>query len=235
MDLATTLSSIGSILAAMAVLSLVEAIVPLCARGRWSRAHLVPNLALTGVALAANLVVNALLLALLVRVESAGIGLLHVVALAAGPAAFVAVAALDLSFYVAHVSWHKVPAFWRFHSGAAARIAFTAAASHRLAAAKSALFKGRAFAKSYPLLAPNRAWRSRFSTLPDAFRGSSGTSSSRSGIFIAASPRPRRNAARSASVGAAPSVTTTAHASSPRSASGRPTTATSRIAGYAER
>src|SRR5262245_817833 len=116
MDLETSLSSIGSILAAMAVVALLEAIVPLWARGRWSRAHLVPNLALTGIALAANLVLNAFLLALLVAVESAGIGLLHVLALPPLAAALVAVAALDLSFYAAHVSWHKVPAFWRFHS-----------------------------------------------------------------------------------------------------------------------
>jgi sterol desaturase/sphingolipid hydroxylase (fatty acid hydroxylase superfamily) len=26
------------------------------------------------------------------------------------------VAALDLAFYAAHVSWHKRPALWRFHA-----------------------------------------------------------------------------------------------------------------------
>src|SRR5262245_14940872 len=110
MDLETGLSSIGLILAALAAVAVLETWIPLHGRGRWGRAHLAPNLALTGIALAANLVLNAGLLAILVRVEAGEIGLLHALVLPAPVAAFVAVALLDLSFYLAHVSWHKVPA-----------------------------------------------------------------------------------------------------------------------------
>jgi hypothetical protein len=41
------LSTIATLVAAMAVIALIETLVPLRARGRWSRAHLGPNLALT--------------------------------------------------------------------------------------------------------------------------------------------------------------------------------------------
>jgi sterol desaturase/sphingolipid hydroxylase (fatty acid hydroxylase superfamily) len=116
MDLATGLSSIGSILAAMALIAFVETLVPLHARGLWNRAHLAPNLVLTGITFGANLVLNAVLLAIVLRVEDAGFGLLHLLSLPPLPAAFLAIAALDLSFYAAHVSWHKVPALWRFHA-----------------------------------------------------------------------------------------------------------------------
>jgi sterol desaturase/sphingolipid hydroxylase (fatty acid hydroxylase superfamily) len=32
------------------------------------------------------------------------------------PADLIAIAALDLAFYAAHVSWHALPALWRFHA-----------------------------------------------------------------------------------------------------------------------
>jgi sterol desaturase/sphingolipid hydroxylase (fatty acid hydroxylase superfamily) len=116
MDLEIGLSSIGSIFAAMALLAFVETLVPLHGRGRWNRAHLTPNLVLTGITFGANLVLNTVLLAIVLRVEDAGFGLVRLLALPPLPAAFVAVAALDLSFYAAHVSWHKIPALWRFHA-----------------------------------------------------------------------------------------------------------------------
>jgi sterol desaturase/sphingolipid hydroxylase (fatty acid hydroxylase superfamily) len=43
-------------------------------------------------------------------------GVLHRLSLPPLAAAVVAVAALDLAFYAAHVSWHKIPALWRFHA-----------------------------------------------------------------------------------------------------------------------
>lgn len=112
----SSLSTVGGILAAMAAIALLEALVPLHARGRWGRAHLAPNLALTAITFATNLLLNAALVALVLWLEARGFGLLRGLALPPLPAVLVAVAALDLSFYLAHVSWHRFPRLWRFHA-----------------------------------------------------------------------------------------------------------------------
>jgi sterol desaturase/sphingolipid hydroxylase (fatty acid hydroxylase superfamily) len=109
MNLLDSLSAIAMITAGMALVALIETVAPLRAPGRWSRAHRGPNLALTVLTFAANLVLNVALLALVVAVESAGIGVLHRLSVPPLPAAILAVAGLDLAFYAAHVSWHKIP------------------------------------------------------------------------------------------------------------------------------
>jgi sterol desaturase/sphingolipid hydroxylase (fatty acid hydroxylase superfamily) len=109
-------ATIAYLLAGMAALAALETLIPLHARGRWNRAHLAPNFALTAVTFATNLVWNAALLALLLWLESRGLGLLRWLAVPALPAGILAVAALDLAFYTAHLSWHKIPALWRFHA-----------------------------------------------------------------------------------------------------------------------
>jgi sterol desaturase/sphingolipid hydroxylase (fatty acid hydroxylase superfamily) len=114
--LASAFSTIGYLLAGMAILAAVETLVPLHARGRWSRAHLVPNLALTFITFATNLVWNAGVLSLIIWLEANHFGLLRWLSVPPLPAAFLAVAALDLAFYAAHVSWHQFPSLWRFHS-----------------------------------------------------------------------------------------------------------------------
>src|SRR5262245_6455434 len=100
----------------MAVIALLETVDPLHARGRWSVAHLAPNLALTFLTFGTNLFLNAALLATVVWLESMRFGLVRWLSLPTLPAAVIAVAALDFSFYAAHVSWHKLPSLWRFHA-----------------------------------------------------------------------------------------------------------------------
>jgi sterol desaturase/sphingolipid hydroxylase (fatty acid hydroxylase superfamily) len=116
----TTLDSplftIAVILAAMAIVALVETAIPLRARGRWNRAHLGPNLALTFITFATNLLLSAGLVATLGWLESNRFGVLHLLALPPLAAGAIAVATLDFSFYVAHVAMHKVPGLWRYHS-----------------------------------------------------------------------------------------------------------------------
>lgn len=114
--LQSSLSAMGAILAAMAALTLIETLLPLHARGRWHRHHLGPNLALTFLTFATNLVMNVALLALVAWLELRGLGLLRWLSVPPLQAAIVAVVALDLSFYAAHVSWHKIPWLWRFHA-----------------------------------------------------------------------------------------------------------------------
>ncbi|TMA52594.1 MAG: hypothetical protein E6J75_16630, partial [Deltaproteobacteria bacterium] len=73
----TSLVTIGVILAAMAVVALIETAIPLRARGRWNRVHLGPNLALTFITFATNLLYNAGLAGLLAWSQSHRAGLLH--------------------------------------------------------------------------------------------------------------------------------------------------------------
>jgi len=112
---APTFPTIAGILIAMTLLALVEALVPLHARGQWNRIHLGPNLALTFVTFATNTFFNAALVMSLFWLEAKNIGLLRLIS--AGPfvAGVTAVLVLDFSFYVAHVAMHRVPSFWRYH------------------------------------------------------------------------------------------------------------------------
>jgi sterol desaturase/sphingolipid hydroxylase (fatty acid hydroxylase superfamily) len=110
-----TASSILFILVAMAALALAEAAIPLRARGRWGRAHLAPNLALTALAFVTNALLGAALVLALAWMDARGLGLLHAAALPGWASTLVAVLTLDFAFYVAHVAMHGVPAFWRFH------------------------------------------------------------------------------------------------------------------------
>lgn len=109
-------STVGAILAAMAIIALIETAIPLHARGRWNRAHLGPNFTLTFLTFATNLFYNAALVMALVWLRSNGFGLLQWVVLPPLMTVAIVVLVLDFSFYVAHVTMHKMPTFWRFHS-----------------------------------------------------------------------------------------------------------------------
>jgi sterol desaturase/sphingolipid hydroxylase (fatty acid hydroxylase superfamily) len=111
----TSVSTIGSIVFAMALVSLVEIAIPLHRRGPAHRAHLGPNLGLTLITFVTNVFFNGALMVLLGWLDSRGFGILRWVPLDPIPAGIIAVVALDLSFYVAHVAMHKVPAFWKVH------------------------------------------------------------------------------------------------------------------------
>jgi sterol desaturase/sphingolipid hydroxylase (fatty acid hydroxylase superfamily) len=114
-QLETTFANAAAILAGMAALSLLEAAIPLHARGRLGRAHLAPNLALTVLGFATNALLDAGLVAALVWLEPRGFGLLPRLALPPLATGVLVVLALDFAFYVAHVAMHRIPALWRFH------------------------------------------------------------------------------------------------------------------------
>jgi sterol desaturase/sphingolipid hydroxylase (fatty acid hydroxylase superfamily) len=114
-ELRATLSSIGVILAAMAALAGLEAAIPLRKRAAWSRAHLVPNLALTFLTFATNGLMSAALVVALAAAEARGFGLLHAAALPGWASTLAVVLVLDFAFYVTHVAMHELPSFWRFH------------------------------------------------------------------------------------------------------------------------
>jgi sterol desaturase/sphingolipid hydroxylase (fatty acid hydroxylase superfamily) len=112
----TALSTIAMILGTMALVAVIEVIIPLHARGPWHRTHLGPNLGLTFLTIGTNVFLNAALLALVVWLQVKGFGLLRWFSIPAGLAGVLAFAALDFAFYAAHVSWHKIPALWAYHS-----------------------------------------------------------------------------------------------------------------------
>ncbi len=112
----SSVTAIAVILATMGVVAAIEIVIPLHARGRWHRDHLAPNLALTLLTFGTNVFLNVALLALVVFLETKRFGLLGLLSDAPLAAAFLGIAALDLAFYAAHVSWHSIPALWRFHA-----------------------------------------------------------------------------------------------------------------------
>src|SRR5262249_32383145 len=108
-------TTIAAILLAMAVVAWIETVVPLHQGARSSGAHLGPNLALTFITFATNIVLNLGVLTVLAELPRLGFGLLNVLRLPGWLGAGIAILGLDLSFYVAHVAMHKVFAFWRYH------------------------------------------------------------------------------------------------------------------------
>jgi sterol desaturase/sphingolipid hydroxylase (fatty acid hydroxylase superfamily) len=113
--LAQSGATIGSILLAMAVVALVETVIPLHSGERASRAHLGPNMALTFITFATNLVLNTTLVVSLMVLSRFGLGLLNAYPQPPVLELAVVLLGLDLSFYVAHVAMHKIPAFWNYH------------------------------------------------------------------------------------------------------------------------
>jgi sterol desaturase/sphingolipid hydroxylase (fatty acid hydroxylase superfamily) len=109
-------ATVGLILVTMAIVAVIEAAVPLHARGPWHRLHITPNLGLTLITFVTNLGLNVALLSLIALLEAHGVGLLAWFAVPPLAAGIVTVMALDLAFYAAHVSWHVVPSLWRFHA-----------------------------------------------------------------------------------------------------------------------
>jgi sterol desaturase/sphingolipid hydroxylase (fatty acid hydroxylase superfamily) len=109
------LGSVAWIAIGMVALAVLETIVPLRALGRLRRAHLAPNLVLAALTIAANALCGAALAVALARIERSGGGIAHAFTLPPLAATVLAVLALDLATYAAHVALHRVPAFWRLH------------------------------------------------------------------------------------------------------------------------
>lgn len=111
----SSLATVGTIIAAMAIVAIVEVMIPLRRRGRWNKAHLGPNLSLTAITFATNAVFNAALVAALFWMQADRLGILPLLALPPLAAAAISLLVLDLSFYVAHVAMHNSATLWRFH------------------------------------------------------------------------------------------------------------------------
>jgi sterol desaturase/sphingolipid hydroxylase (fatty acid hydroxylase superfamily) len=118
--LETALSSpafgtIAFYLTLMAVIIIIEALIPLHTRSRWNNAHLIPNVVLTATYIATNLFFTAAIVLALVWAGEIGFGLFN--ALQLDPLVEIALAVLILDFqtYAIHVAMHESAGMWRFH------------------------------------------------------------------------------------------------------------------------
>lgn len=115
MELADSLRSILMIFAALAGVSLIELAIPLHRRNAWSRAHLVPNLALALIVLGLNALLNLPLLVALEGAATFGFGLLNLLDLPLWADLLLGVLVFDLAWYVNHRTMHRFAWMWRFH------------------------------------------------------------------------------------------------------------------------
>jgi sterol desaturase/sphingolipid hydroxylase (fatty acid hydroxylase superfamily) len=109
------MQSIVFYFALMAVVAVLEIAIPLRARTRWNDAHLAPNLSLTLIYVATNLLLTAALVLLLSWCTTAGFGIFNAWGLTGVAHIVAAVAILDFQAYGVHVAMHEVRGFWRFH------------------------------------------------------------------------------------------------------------------------
>jgi sterol desaturase/sphingolipid hydroxylase (fatty acid hydroxylase superfamily) len=107
--------AVGLVVAALALISLLELVLPHFPRNAWSTRRLTANLVLGAGTLALNLIGSAGLAVLLAWQAEVGVGLLRAFALPPAVELVIVLVVLDFSFYVAHVSMHATPLFWRYH------------------------------------------------------------------------------------------------------------------------
>ena len=117
MDLASNLLGIRNALALLALVLVIEAIIPLYKRNVWHRRHLLPNLGMAALAFALGTLLNVALLAGLLWLQAAHFGFFNMIPAVPPVVEIVAVLlVLDFAWYLTHRSMHLVPSFWRFHA-----------------------------------------------------------------------------------------------------------------------
>ena len=115
MTISAFLRSSTLLIVAMAVLAIVETLVPFFTKD-WRRRHAVPNLLLTAVTLFVNFVLNAGAVLVTLVFTDHHFGLLSTAHLSGFAGVLLSVVGLDASTYIAHRLMHAVPALWRAHS-----------------------------------------------------------------------------------------------------------------------
>jgi sterol desaturase/sphingolipid hydroxylase (fatty acid hydroxylase superfamily) len=115
MTIGAFLRSSTLLIAAMAVLALVETFVPFFTKD-WRRRHLLPNLLLTAVTLSLNFAFNAGAVLVTMALAERRFGLFATAHLPRLAGVLLSIIALDASTYLAHRLMHGIPALWRAHS-----------------------------------------------------------------------------------------------------------------------
>ncbi|HEY4940705.1 MAG TPA: sterol desaturase family protein [Rhizomicrobium sp.] len=117
MDFQSSLIGIRNTLILMAVVLVVEAVIPLCKRTAWNWRHLFPNFSLAAVAFAMGVVLNFGMLIGLQYLQVQHIGLFNsLVSLPPLVEIMAVVFVLDFAWYLTHVSMHKSATLWRYHA-----------------------------------------------------------------------------------------------------------------------
>src|SRR5215472_6817747 len=114
-SLLSSLSVVGLLLGAMTLIAAIEMVIPLRPRGPWNKQHLSPNLVMTLITFGTNILLTMPLVAVAVRLQARGLGLLPLLARPSLATVLLGVVVLDFAAYLAHVTMHQVPALWRFH------------------------------------------------------------------------------------------------------------------------
>src|ERR1044072_5961485 len=115
MEIQALLCRLLPALSALAVASLVEALVPLRQQSRRSNGRLATNLWLLMITLSLGMLLNFTLASGAAYVASSGSGLLRVFGFGAVASFAIALLALDGATYLAHRLLHQVPLLWRVH------------------------------------------------------------------------------------------------------------------------
>ena len=117
MDFQSSLLGIRNTIILMAVVLLVEVVIPLHKRTSWNWRHLIPNFSLATVAFAMGAILNVGMLIGLQFLKNRHLGLFNsFVSLPPLVEIGAVVLVLDFAWYLTHVSMHKSALLWRFHA-----------------------------------------------------------------------------------------------------------------------
>ncbi len=109
------ITGIVQILGLMAIISLVEAFIPLFPRSALNRAHIGANLGLTAITFGLNFLMNGVLMMGALWVSGHSAGVIQWADLPIPAAIILTIIVMDLGTYTAHVLMHKSPLLWRAH------------------------------------------------------------------------------------------------------------------------
>jgi sterol desaturase/sphingolipid hydroxylase (fatty acid hydroxylase superfamily) len=115
MEIQAVLFRLLPVLSALAVASLVEALVPLRRQSRRANGRLATNLWLLVITLTLATLLNFALVLGAAYIGQSGLGLLQLLGLGAIASFIVALIALDGATYLAHRLMHQMPLLWRVH------------------------------------------------------------------------------------------------------------------------
>jgi sterol desaturase/sphingolipid hydroxylase (fatty acid hydroxylase superfamily) len=109
------LPNVAAILLGMALLSILETLLPFIRKPDWRRRHRAPNLALVALTLSLNFAYNAGAVLATAWLEARGIGLLAGVAVPPLAMILLGILVLDGSTYACHRLLHRLPPLWSVH------------------------------------------------------------------------------------------------------------------------
>lgn len=115
MEIGPFLVRLLPVLSALAVASIVEALVPLRKQSRRASGRLATNLWLLAITLALGILLNFTLALGAAYFAESGVGLLQVLGVGGVAAFIVSLLALDGASYLVHRLMHQTPVLWRVH------------------------------------------------------------------------------------------------------------------------